>query len=285
MTNKNYITETKNQFKDKIIVITGSTQGIGAETAKLFASRGAKGITICGRNENQGLKVKDEIEKIGSECIYVKADLSNIDDCKKVISSTDNTFGTVNTLISCAGFTERGTILSTTLDNYEKNFNINARAPFFLMQDVIKIMRRDKQMGTIACIITMAAHSGMPFLSAYSASKGALTIMIKNIANAVSSDQIRVNGLNIGWTDTPGEDVIQKKFHQGGDDWLENAEKNVPFKKLTKTIDVARGLAFLCSNESGIMTGSIIDFDQVISGWHSYSVYDSKRMNDSLLGE
>ena len=62
MTNKNYITETKNQFKDKIIVITGSTQGIGAETAKLFASRGAKGITICGRNERQGLKVKDEIE-------------------------------------------------------------------------------------------------------------------------------------------------------------------------------------------------------------------------------
>ena len=153
------------------------------------------------------------------------------------------------------------------------------------MQDVIKIMRRDKQMGTIACIITMAAHSGMPFLSAYSASKGALTIMIINIANAVASDQIRVNGLNIGWTDTPGEDAIQKKFHQGGDDWLENAEKNVPFKKLTKTIDVARGLAFLCSNESGVMNGSIIDFDQVISGWHSYSVYDSKRMDDSLLGE
>ena len=67
MTNKNYITETKNQFQDKIIVITGSTQGIGAETAKLFASRGAKGITICGRNENHGFKVKEEIEKILSE--------------------------------------------------------------------------------------------------------------------------------------------------------------------------------------------------------------------------
>ena len=131
----------------------------------------------------------------------------------------------------------------------------------------------------------MAAHSGMPFLSAYSASKGALTIMIKNTANAIASDQIRVNGLNIGWTDTPGEDVIQKKFHNGGDDWLEKAEQSVPFKKLTKTIDVARGIAFLCSDESGIMNGSIIDFDQVISGWHSYNVYDSKRMDDSLLGE
>jgi len=62
-------------------------------------------------------------------------------------------------------------------------------------------------------------------------------------------------------------------------------EAVVPFKKLTKTIDVARGLAFLCSDESGVMNGSIVDFDQVISGWHSYSVYDSKRMDDSLLGE
>ena len=164
MNDKNYITDTTNQFKNKIIVITGSTQGIGEETAKLFASRGAKGITICGRNEKKGLKVKEEIERIGTECVFVQADLSEIDDCKKIISSTDDIFGTINTLISCAGFTERGTILSTTLDNYEKNFNINARAPFFLMQDAIKIMRRDEQKGTIACIITMAAHSGMPIV-------------------------------------------------------------------------------------------------------------------------
>jgi NAD(P)-dependent dehydrogenase (short-subunit alcohol dehydrogenase family) len=131
----------------------------------------------------------------------------------------------------------------------------------------------------------MASHSGMPFLCAYSASKGALAIMIKNIANAISFDQIRVNGLNIGWSDTPGEDIIQKKFHDASDEWLKNAESKVPFKKLTKPLDVARGLAFLCSSESGIMTGSIIDFDQTIAGWHSYSAYDSKKMDNSLLGE
>ena len=281
----NYNTDTKSQFKNKIIVITGSTQGIGAETAKLFASRGAKGITICGRNKNNGLKVKEDIERFGVNCIFVKADLALIDDCKKIISITDKNFGTVDTLISCAGFTERGTIVSTSLYNYERNFNINARAPFFLMQDTIKIMRRDKKKGTIACIITMASHSGMPFLCAYSASKGALAIMIKNIANAISFDQIRVNGLNIGWSDTPGEDIIQKKIHDASDEWLKNAESKTPFKKLTKPLDVARGLAFLCSSESGIMTGSIIDFDQTIAGWHSYSAYDSKKMDNSLLGE
>ena len=284
MQNK-YITNNKIQFQDKVIVITGSTQGIGEETAKLFAQRGAKAITICGRNEEKGNTVKKHIEDIGSKCLYIKADLAKVEDCRNVIASTEKSFQTIHSLINTAGFTERGTILSTTLDNYEKNFNINTRAPFLLMQESIKIMRRDKIKGTIANILSMAAYSGMPFLTAYSSSKGALAIMIKNIANALSADQIRVNGLNIGWTDTPGEDVTQKKFHNAGNDWIEQTEKNLPFKKLIKPIDVAKGLAFLCSDESSMMTGSIVDFDQTVHGWHSYSAYDTKVMDDSLLGE
>jgi len=280
-----YVTNNKEQFKDKVVVITGSTQGSGAETAKLFASRGAKAITICGRNEEKGLIVKKEIESIGSKCLYVKANLAEVDDCRNIIASTEKLFGTVHSLVNVAGFTERGTIVSTTLDNYEKCFNINTRAPFILMQESIKLMRRNKIKGTIANVLSMAAHSGMPFLTAYSSSKGALAIMIKNVANSVLSNQIRVNGLNIGWTDTPGEDVIQRKFHNGGEDWLENAEKKTAFKRLTKPIDVARGLAFLCSEESGLMTGSIVDFDQSVLGWHSYSAYDYEELSDSLTGE
>lgn len=284
MTNK-YTTNQSEQFKNKIIVVTGSTQGSGAETAKLLASRGAKGITICGRNEEKGNKVKDEIQNLGSECIYVKADLENLEDCRKIISETDKTFKTIDSFINVAAFTERGTILSTTEENYDKNFNVNVKAPLFMMQDVIKIMIRDKKKGTIAHIISMAAYSGMPFLTAYSASKGALAIMIKNVANSVSGHQIRVNGVNLGWTDTPAETVIQKQFHNADDDWLEKAETKVPFKRLNKPLDVAKILAFLCSEESGIMTGSIVDFDQTVAGWHSYSAYDTKILDDSILGE
>jgi NAD(P)-dependent dehydrogenase (short-subunit alcohol dehydrogenase family) len=105
-----------------------------------------------------------------------------------------------------------GTILSTTEENYDKNFNVNVKAPLFMMQDVIKIMIRDKKKGTIAHILSMAGYSGMPFLTAYSSSKAALAIMIKNVANSVSGHQIRVNGVNLGWTDTPAETVIQKNF-------------------------------------------------------------------------
>tara|TARA_B100000953_G_scaffold292776_1_gene280420 strand:- start:3 stop:857 length:855 start_codon:yes stop_codon:yes gene_type:complete len=283
--NKEYFSDQKSQFNNKVVVVTGSTQGSGAETAKLFAHRGAKAITICGRQEEQGEAIKEQIETIGSKCLYVKADLSNVDDCRNIISLTDKEFGTVNSLINVAGYTERGTILSTTLDNYDKNFNINTRAPFLLMQESIKIMIRDKNKGTIANVLSVAKYSGMPFLMAYSSSKAALGIMTKNIANAVSGHQIRVNGLNIGWTDTPGEHSIQKRVHEGGEDWLEKAEAKVPFKRLTKPIDVARALAFLCSDESGLMTGSLMDCDQTVNGWHSYSAYETKILDDSLLGE
>ena len=124
------------------------------------------------------------MKDIGSKCIYVKADLDKEDDCRNIISLTDKEFGTVNSLINVAGYTERGTVLSTTMENYNKNFNINTKAPFILMQESIKIMIRDKNKGTIANVLSMALYSGMPFLTAYSASKAALGIMIKNIANS-----------------------------------------------------------------------------------------------------
>src|SRR6056300_1744426 len=217
MSNK-YISEQSNQFKDKIIIVTGSTQGSGAETAKL-------------------------LESMGAECLYVQADLEKLADCKKIVSETDKKFNTVDSFINVAAFTERGTILSTTEENYDKNFNVNVKAPLFMMQDIIKIMIRDKKKGTIAHILSMAGYSGMPFLTAYSSSKAALAIMIKNVANSVSGHQIGVNGVNLGWTDTPAETVIQKKFHNADDNWLKKAEAKVPFKRLNKPLDVAKILA------------------------------------------
>ena len=285
MDSNNYTSEIKNQFEGKVIIITGSTQGSGAETAKLFAARGAKAITICGRQENKGLQIKKEIEELGAKCLYVKADLSKVEDCKKIVALTDTEFGTVHSLVNVAGYTERGTILSATLENYENNFNINARAPFILIQEVVKIMIRDKNNGTIANVLSMAMYSGMPFIVAYSGSKAALAIMTKNIANSLAGHQIRVNALNIGWTDTPAEHDIQKRVHKKGEDWLSKEENKVPYKRLTKPLDVAKGLAFMCSDESGLMTGSVIDFDQTVNGWHSYSAYDTKILDESLLGE
>ena len=109
----------------------------------------------------------------------MKADLANVEDCRNIVKRADKEFGTIHTLINAAGYTQRGTILSATLENYENNFNVNARAPFILMQETIKIMIRDKVKGTIASVLSIAMYSGMPFIVAYSGSKAALAIMTR----------------------------------------------------------------------------------------------------------
>ena len=184
------MSEHKKQFEKKIILITGSTQGLGAETARLVARRGAEAIIIAGRSEKNGKKVKEEIEKIGSECFFIKTDLESIDDCRNLIDLTDKKYGRIDSLINCAGNTERGTILNTTPELFDSMFNVNIKAPFFLIQDTVKIMRRENIKGTIGVVATMAAYSGMPFIAPYSASKGALIILVKNLGNSLARDQI-----------------------------------------------------------------------------------------------
>jgi NAD(P)-dependent dehydrogenase (short-subunit alcohol dehydrogenase family) len=140
------------------------------------------------------------------------------------------------------------------------------RAPFFLMQEALKVMRREGVRGTVVNIISMSGHGGQSFITAYCASKGALITLTKNVAFGIMRHGIRVNGLCIGWMDTPGEDRIMKTYHGATDGWLEEAEANLPFGRLLKPDEVARAVAYLATEESGMMTGSIIDFDQAVVG-------------------
>jgi NAD(P)-dependent dehydrogenase (short-subunit alcohol dehydrogenase family) len=254
------------QFINKIAVITGGTQGLGEAAARLFAERGAAGIVICGRNIERGQTIAQELARQNCPTHFVQADLENVDDCRKVIAQTDITFGRVDILVNAAGITDRGTILDTSPELFDRMFAINTRAPFLLMQDAAKIMRREKIPGTMINILSMASHGGQPFIFAYSGAKAALAALTKNAAYSLMRDHIRVNGLNIGWTDTPGEDHTQKHFHNADDSWLARAESNQPFHRLLKSREVAQAIAFLASDESGLMTGSLIDFDQSVNG-------------------
>ena len=145
-------------------------------------------------------------------------------------------------------------------------FAINVRAPFFLMQAALKIMDREQSEGAMVNIISVNAHGGTSFLTPYSASKGALATLTKNFAHSVATRRIRVNGLNIGWVDTPGEHETLQRFHGMQEGWLAEAEKGRPFGRLMKPDEVARAIAYLASAESGLMTGSVFDFDQTVLG-------------------
>ncbi len=106
----------------------------------------------------------------------------------------------------------------------------------------------------------------MPFLAPYSITKGALMPLTRNLGYALSRDRIRINTLNIGWMDTPGEHAIQVKYHGGDPDWLAGVEAGMPFGRLLKPDEVAKAVAFLASDDSGLMTGAVIDFDQSVVG-------------------
>jgi NAD(P)-dependent dehydrogenase (short-subunit alcohol dehydrogenase family) len=250
----------------KIAIVTGGTQGLGEAIARLFGERGAAGLVICGRNAKRGERVASEISAACCPTVFVQADLANVADCRKVVAKADERFGRVDALVNAAGLSDRGDIFDTTEERFNEIFNVNVRAPFFLIQESVRIMRRDKIAGSIVNIQSMSAHGGQPFITAYCTSKGALATLTKNVAHSLLKFRIRVNGLNIGWMSTPGEDRIMKTYHDAKDGWLEAAVKSKPFGRLLDPKEVARACAYLCSDESGLMTGSNIDFDQNVVG-------------------
>jgi NAD(P)-dependent dehydrogenase (short-subunit alcohol dehydrogenase family) len=253
-------------LEGKVAIVTGSTQGLGEAIATLFAERGVAGLVITGRNAANGEKVKAALEAKGVRTVFVAADLAKVEDAEKIVTAADQAFGRVDILVNAAGITDRGTIWDTEPALFDAMFAVNVRAPFFLMQHALKVMKRQKIEGSIVNIISMSGHGGQSFITAYSASKGALVTLTRNVAYSVMNHRIRVNGLTIGWMDTPGEDRIMKTYHGAEDGWLKEAEKNRPFGRLLKADEVARSVAFLASAESGLMTGSIIDFDQQVLG-------------------
>jgi NAD(P)-dependent dehydrogenase (short-subunit alcohol dehydrogenase family) len=259
-------TYDKLSMAGKVAVVTGGTQGLGEAIAHLFADRGAAGLVICGRNAENGARVKASLEAKGTRAVYVKADLASVEDCRKVIAETDKSFGGVDALVNAAAVTDRGTIWDTEPKLFDAMFAVNVRAPFFLMQDAAKLMKRENRNGTMVNIISMSGHGGQTFITAYCASKGALITLTKNVAFSLMRHRVRVNGLCIGWTDTPGEDRIRKIYHDVGDGWQRDAEASLPFQRLIKPDEVARATAYLSTDESGLMTGSIIDFDQQVLG-------------------
>jgi NAD(P)-dependent dehydrogenase (short-subunit alcohol dehydrogenase family) len=134
------------------------------------------------------------------------------------------------------------------------------------MQKSLEIMVRENIKGSVANIISMSAHGGQSFLAAYCAAKGALVTLTKNTAFSMMRYGCRVNGLCIGWMYSPGEEQTMRRWHGAQDGWREAAETKLPIGRMLQTEEVARAVAFLCSDESGAMTGSIVDYDQSIPG-------------------
>jgi len=249
----------------KVILVTGASQGLGEQIARDAAAMGAKGVCLTGRNAARGDKVAASITDSGCPAIFVAAELGDEAQVRGVFAKAIAKFGRVDGLVNSGALTDRGTIENTSVELWDRLFAVNARAPFILIQEFVRHAKKRGGGGSIVNIITRSSHGGQPFLTAYSASKGALSVLTKNVAHAVRGDRIRVNGINIGWMETPGEHAIQARDGRPAD-WLEKAEPNQPFGRILKPDEVSTLVIHLLSDAGEMMTGSVIDYDQHVMG-------------------
>ncbi len=249
------------RFEGRVALVTGSTQGVGEAVARRLSAEGAS-VVVTGRAAGRGESVAAELD----DAMFVPAELSDVDAVRGLVAATDERYGRLDVLVNAAGLSDRGTIVDTTPELFDLLMAVNVRAPLLLMQGAIAIMRREGRGGAIVNVGSVASYGSLPFLTAYASSKAALVTMSRNVAYSVMWDRIRVNVVNPGWIDTPGEDVVQRRFHDAPDDWLARAEATQPFGRLIKPDELARVVAFVASDDAGLMTGAVIDFDQSVIG-------------------
>lgn len=249
-----------NNYFPSTVLIAGGTQGVGKGIALYLAKQGVATLIVCGRNIEDGNETVRLIKKIGVDAYYVQADLSIISGCRIVYEFCANHFHSLNGLVYAAGIMDRGSIETTTEEGWDKIFNTNARGAFFLIQMLLPLLRKT-DFSSIVTICSFSSFCGRPNLIAYNASKAALVTLTRSLANALKKEKIRVNGINLGWTDTPNERKIQKSLGNT-DNWLEEMGKSQPFGRLIQPQDVAYLVEFLLSQRSMMMTGSIVDFHQ-----------------------
>ncbi|MFE2042847.1 SDR family oxidoreductase [Streptomyces sp. NPDC059477] len=250
---------------DKVVLVGGGTQGVGAAIARAAVREGAV-VGVSGRRPEAGEALVAELTAAGGEALFVRADLADAEQAKGSVARVVAAYGRIDCLVNSAGLTSRGTLLDTTPELFDAHVAINLKAPFFTMQAAVADMVARGAPGTIVNIITSSAHGGQPFLAPYVAAKAGLIGLTRNAAHAHRWDRVRINGLNIGWTATEGEDATQRAFHGAGDDWRERAAERLPLGRLGHPDEIADFVVLLLSDRSGVVTGSVIDWDQNVLG-------------------
>ncbi|WP_257582803.1 SDR family NAD(P)-dependent oxidoreductase [Lederbergia panacisoli] len=243
------------RLQDKVIVVTGSTKGIGKGIALMCAAEGAK-VVVSGRNYEAGNAVVEEIKaRFGTEVIFIQKDISSEQACMELIEESVAHFGRIDGLVNNAGIFPRGTILDTTEDLFDAIFDVNIKGAFFCSKYAIREMLKTGK-GSIVQIGSTNGYAGGENLVAYSCAKGAMLTLNKSIATHYAKKQIRSNWITVGWVASEGEIELHEGMGTSKEELIEWAENAIPSGKMQTPEDMAYGVVYLLSDESSQVTGT-----------------------------
>ncbi len=249
------------RLKNKVILITGSTTGIGEGIARVSAREGAC-VIIHGTREAAGAKLVEELRASGVEAYFVAASLSDPDAAPRLVdAAVAHGGGRLDGLVNNAAVMTRSDLETTDARVFDDTMAINLRAPLLLIRAALPHFRRQGG-GRVLNIGSVNGHCGERNQLAYSLSKAGMMTLTRNLADAYGAEGLRVNALNVGWTLTPNEFELKKR--EGlPDDWPEHLPKShAPSGRLLSPEDVAWAAVYLLSDEAPLLNGGVLDFEQ-----------------------
>ena len=248
------------RLKDKVAFISGGARGIGAAMAKLFSREGAK-VVIGDVLEEEGRKTEAEINETGGECLFVRLDVTSEAEWQQAVASTVARFGKLDVLLNNAGIGGMGTVEDTTVEEWDRVMEVNAKGVFLGTKAAIPEMRRSGG-GSIINTSSQVGLVGTDTASPqYQASKGAVWLFTKATAIQYAGDRIRANSVH------PGP-IITPMLDPGSDEETHQLlMSRIPLRHYGEPENIAFGVLFLASDESCFMTGSELVIDGGYTAW------------------
>ena len=239
--------------ENKVALITGATRGIGKEIALELAENGFD-IAINYRSEKDvNDEVKNEIEKNGVRCEFVKADVSDFEQCESMVKDTIEKFGRIDVLVNNAGITRDGLIMRMKKEDFESVIDVNLTGTFNVTRNVIPYMikQRSGRIISLSSVVGVAGNAGQ---TNYSASKAGIIGFTKSLAKEVASRNILVNAVAPGFIDTDMTKVLSDSVKEG-------INAQIPLRRMGTPREVAKVVKFLASDDSSYVTGQVINID------------------------
>jgi len=243
-------------LKDKVIVISGGTKGVGKTVAEECALRGAK-IVIGGRDELSAKKAGKLIKAYGSDGTFVYTDLNKVEDCEKLFDKAYERYGKIDGFFNYAGITPVSPLDTCTQETFDAVMNVNFRAAFFCCQSAIKYMRLN---GGGSIVLTGSTHAwgGQKDRAAYACSKGVLLTLMEHISHNYACEHIRCNYLVLGWTPTEGEVALRNSQGESESELRKRAADILPMGRMCERNDYIEAMVYMLSDASAMMTGSTL---------------------------